>query len=232
MAFKHVTSRFYLHLPPTCISDPGPAIAKQLGELVLSYHQTLGGVVLSITNMRTGSSAKRVMFDSPFLHIHVTADVLLFAPRTGLKLEGKVNFLGPTHIGLLVEGAVNVSIMAEKIPENWAFDEDDEGEPVWYEEGKESEPTVLNANLEFYVTQVNVKHGDISLQGSLLDQDASDDHEDKEHERNGQTPVKKNKKEKKSKKDKKSARKHSNSKKRSVQDEGTPDKPKKKLKSR
>lgn len=50
------------------------------------YHEELGGVVLAIRKLRVNAAPKRVLYDSPYLHIHVTADVLLFAPQIRMQL--------------------------------------------------------------------------------------------------------------------------------------------------
>eukprot|EP00656_Telonema_subtile_P032075 TRINITY_DN3514_c0_g1_i2.p1 TRINITY_DN3514_c0_g1~~TRINITY_DN3514_c0_g1_i2.p1 ORF type:complete len:230 (-),score=84.51 TRINITY_DN3514_c0_g1_i2:318-1007(-) len=209
MAFKEVTSTFYIHLSPACLPDPTDAITRELGTLVLTYHENLGGVVLALRNLRVSSAPTRVLFDSPYLHLHVTADVLLFAPQIGMQLSGKVNFVGATHIGLLLQGVVNVSVMAEKIPELMEFDEDEEGEGFWFEEGKEDDRVVMDSVLSFFVTKVNVRNGDISLQGSLLPEDSVPEEDLAEDV--AVTPAKKKKKEKKEKKsEKKSSKKRKN----------------------
>ena len=100
--------------------------------------------MLALNKPRVVSTPERVLYDSPFIHLHVTADVLLFAPEVGMGLgsiplhnrslltvcllaAGCVNFVGSSHIGLLVHGVVNVSIPADKLPVNLDYDEDDEG---------------------------------------------------------------------------------------------------------
>jgi len=116
MAFKEVTSTFYVHVLPTSLPNPTTAITKELGSLLLTYHEELGGVVLAIRKLRVNAAPKRVLYDSPYLHIHVTADVLLFAPQIGMQLGGVVNFVGSTHIGLLLHGIVNITILADHPP--------------------------------------------------------------------------------------------------------------------
>lgn len=210
MAFKEVTATFYVHLMPTALSNPTAAITKELGALVLTYHENLGGVVLALRNLNVPAAPTRMLFDSPHIHLHVTADVLLFAPQIGVQLSGKVNFLGSTHIGLLLQGVVNVSIMSDKVPDNFLFDEDDEGEPIWFQEGKEDSPILMDSVLDFFVTKVNVRNGDISLQGSLMPEDFKPEAEEVDD-----TPHKKKKKDKKEK----SERKDKKSKKRRSDDE-------------
>jgi len=206
MAFKEVTATFYVHLMPTALSNLTAAITRELGALVLTYHENLGGVVLALRHLSVPAAPTRMLFDSPYIHVHVTADVLLFAPQIGVQLSGKVNFLGSTHIGLLLQGVVNVSIMADKVPDNYVFDEDDQGEPIWFEEGKEDTPITMDSVLDFFVTKVNVRNGDISLQASLMPEDFKPETEEVDV-----TPHKnkKDKKEKSEKRDKRSNKRKS-----------------------
>jgi len=200
MAFKQVTATFYLSLPPTCLPNPTAAITRELGALVLTYHEALGGVVLALNKPRVVSTPERVLYDSPFIHLHVTADVLLFAPEVGMGLAGCVNFVGSSHIGLLVHGVVNVSIPADKLPVNLDYDEDDEGEPMWCEDETKQEGRIMvGTEMEFFVTKLNIKAGDISIVGSLLPED-----ELQLPDSAAQTKAKKDKKEKKRKRDDKS----------------------------
>ena len=39
-----------------------------------------------------------------------------------------MNFVGSTHIGLLLHGIVNITILADHLPDNFIFDEDEDGE--------------------------------------------------------------------------------------------------------
>lgn len=200
MAFKQVTATFYLSLPPTCLPNPTAAITRELGALVLTYHETLGGVLLALNKLRVVSTPERVLYDSPFIHLHVTADVLLFAPEVGMGLAGCVNFVGSSHIGLLVHGVVNVSIPADKLPVNLDYDEDDEGEPMWCEDETKKEGRIMvGTEIEFFVTKLNIKAADISIVGSLLPED------ELQLPDPAQTKAKKDKKDKKRKRDDKSA---------------------------
>lgn len=60
------------------------------------YHDHAGGVLLALSKLRLPKERRfaSVMGDFPFLHLHVQAIALVFAPRPGLALEGRVIKVG------------------------------------------------------------------------------------------------------------------------------------------
>lgn len=98
-----------------------------LDLLLMSYYEPVGGVVIAYENIRFESDKARVVAESPFAHVWVTVDFLVWAPKKGSVLQGWVNLQSASHVGLLVENTWNVSIPKEKIPAGWSHHEVREG---------------------------------------------------------------------------------------------------------
>lgn len=93
----------------------------------MSYYEPVGGVVIAYQNIRFESDKARIVAESPFAHVWVTVDFLVWAPKKGSVLQGWVNLQSASHVGLLVENTWNVSISKEKIPAGWSYHEVREG---------------------------------------------------------------------------------------------------------
>lgn len=98
-----------------------------LDPLVMSYYEPVGGVIIAYSNIRFESDKARIVAESPFAHVWVTVDFLVWAPKKGSVLQGWVNLQSASHVGLLVENTWNVSIPKEKIPAGWSYHEVREG---------------------------------------------------------------------------------------------------------
>lgn len=98
-----------------------------LDPLLMSYYEPLDGVVIAYDNIRFESDKARIAAESPFAHVWVTVDFLVWKPKKGDVLQGWVNLQSASHVGLLVENTWNVSIPKEKIPESWSYHEVREG---------------------------------------------------------------------------------------------------------
>lgn len=98
-----------------------------LDPLLMSYYEPVGGVVIAYANIRFESDEARIVAESPFAHVWVTVDFLVWGPKKGSVLQGWVNLQSASHVGLLVENTWNVSIPKEKIPAGWSYHEVREG---------------------------------------------------------------------------------------------------------
>lgn len=99
-----------------------------LDPLLGKYFEPVGGVVVAYRNIRFGNHGyARIAAESPWARIPVTIDFLIWRPRCGMVLVGRVNLQSASHIGLLVENMWNVSIPRDKIPDSWKYHETREG---------------------------------------------------------------------------------------------------------
>lgn len=69
--------------------------------------------------------------ESPYMHLNVQVESLVFAPTQDLILDGTVSKVSPSHVALLVDGLFNASISAksELLPGGWLYDDD---QHYWY----------------------------------------------------------------------------------------------------
>lgn len=125
--FRSHRARVRIHLAPM-FSSPSSNIIKgiheKLNQLLLKYSTAFNGVILSYRNVKIMEQKARIIYDSPFLHFHVTAEFLCFCPSVGTRLRGKVMKKTPTHLGLLVYGVINATIRDKSGIYNVAEDEE------------------------------------------------------------------------------------------------------------
>ncbi|KAJ3375500.1 hypothetical protein GGF31_004619 [Allomyces arbusculus] len=196
--FSRVTATFYVHLAPKFVGAPMRGVEDHLNRMLLKYNDQVGGVVLSYRNVQFLSDTAAILYDSPFMHFHISAELLAFAPTAGARLTGVINKQSPSHIGLLVYNLFNASIPAAQLPDGaftFQFDdsaayaptgegeaEGDDGEsaPRFNKGGKKA---MINGNwihaasgsvlepghaLDFIVTEVVKSHDFISMKGTLV----------------------------------------------------------------
>ncbi|KAI9179419.1 hypothetical protein H9P43_004739 [Blastocladiella emersonii ATCC 22665] len=197
--FSKVTATFYIHLAPKFVGSPMRGVEDHLNHMLLRFSDKVGGVVLSYSNVEFLTDRAPILYDSPFMHFHISADLLVFAPKVGSTIRGVVNKQSPTHIGLLVFNLFNVSIATADIPSDvFAFHADESAAaPAAAAEheypGKRhrrgpggaaaaaaalagnwvhTESDVLievGTELEFAVTEVLKSHDFVNIKGSLVD---------------------------------------------------------------
>ena len=80
--------------------------------LLNRFHPDLGGAPMTYGIIRYGAKTSQINAEFPFLPMPMTLQCLVFAPRKGDFLVGKVNRVSSTHIGIVVH-QFNFSIMPE-----------------------------------------------------------------------------------------------------------------------
>lgn len=155
---------------PSSLEDPTTALEHELDSKIMTYDEAAGGVVLSYDQVRVEEPCGRArMFqDSHYIHFHVSARLLLFAPKVGSKLVGEVNFISNSSIGLLVHGVFNASIIDENIPDDWDCGEDEEDNVIWQNNDDEELKMEIGTLVSFGVTEVNHAEDVVSIQGTLI----------------------------------------------------------------
>src|SRR5205807_10373237 len=99
---------------------PRSGIQKDhLGPLLMCYFEPVNEVVLAYRNISFETDCARIVGESPFAHVWVSAEFLVWRPVKGMLLKGWVNMAGASHVGLLVENTWNVAIPRERNPEGW-----------------------------------------------------------------------------------------------------------------
>ncbi|KAF8530426.1 hypothetical protein BU17DRAFT_27070, partial [Hysterangium stoloniferum] len=110
-------------IPPVFASNPAQGVEEMLDSMIMRYIPTLRGVVLTHSNLRFLQSKARIQDDCPYAICNVGFDAMVWSPRVGHKLTGKVILCSPDHVSLLVDRTFNVSIPRHHIPRaEWIFE--------------------------------------------------------------------------------------------------------------
>ena len=120
-----------LPLCPSALGAPSsPSLI--LRDLLMKYSSVLGGFLVAFSRARfdpqgrygsSGVPLGRAVTLHPTLHARVRAEVLLFRPAVGQVLQGRVTQLTDHHVGCLVAGLFNASILLEDMAEGYTFEE-------------------------------------------------------------------------------------------------------------
>ncbi|XP_076609930.1 DNA-directed RNA polymerase I subunit RPA43 [Chaetodon auriga] len=104
------THRRHVCLPPMYLNKKRTGIQGELEAELLKFSQSLKGVPLAYDNIRILGQRGHIYDDSGYIHMDIEASFIVFQPKNGQKLLGKVNKLGVSHVGCLVHGCFNASI--------------------------------------------------------------------------------------------------------------------------
>ncbi|XP_073319601.1 DNA-directed RNA polymerase I subunit RPA43 [Pagrus major] len=104
------THRRHISLPPMYLNKKRTGIREELEAELLRFSHSLKGVPLAYDNIRIMGQNGHIYDDSGYIHMDIEANFVVFQPRKGQKLLGKVNKLGVSHVGCLVHSCFNASI--------------------------------------------------------------------------------------------------------------------------
>ncbi|XP_072226849.1 DNA-directed RNA polymerase I subunit RPA43 [Leuresthes tenuis] len=104
------THRRHVVLPPVYLNKKRTGIKEELEAELLKFSPSLNGVPLAYDNISIVGKHGSIFDDSGYIHMDIEAVFIVFQPKTGQKLLGKVNKLGVSHVGCLVHGCFNASL--------------------------------------------------------------------------------------------------------------------------
>lgn len=83
-------------LLPSDIGDIYAGIRRNIYQFLMRYNESLGGVLLAVSDLSFGDGARegRIEDEMPHIHFDVKAKAQVFCPRPGHVLEGRVNKVG------------------------------------------------------------------------------------------------------------------------------------------
>lgn len=140
--FYNVRARLYVNIAPIYIKDARKGVAKlHLDPLLMNYSPMLRGVVVSHSNMEFEQQEAKVMYDSPYSYVWISAEFLVWRPKEGQQVEGYINMQSPSHIGLLIHDTFNASIKKDLMPADWTFVPNQEDENAQDEDDSTNQPT-------------------------------------------------------------------------------------------
>uniref|UniRef100_A0A1A8D5V7 DNA-directed RNA polymerase subunit n=1 Tax=Nothobranchius kadleci TaxID=1051664 RepID=A0A1A8D5V7_NOTKA len=102
--------RRHVALAPQYLNKKKSGIQEELDGELLKFSQSLNGVLLAYDNIRILGRNGDIYNDSGYIHMDIEASFIVFQPKRGQKLLGKVNKLGVSHVGCLVHSCFNASI--------------------------------------------------------------------------------------------------------------------------
>lgn len=159
----------YVAIPPLYSMDPESGIRNShLDPLLMRYLESSGvdGVVLAYQNLHFHTHLAKIMYDSPVAFTPISVDLVVWRPRVGIRIAGRLSRTSPDHIGLLVWNCFNASIPRAGIPAEWVYEgEDENGWDGWVD----GEGIAIPDHLPFTIRSVVRAMGSVSLEGSLVE---------------------------------------------------------------
>lgn len=121
--FALVATSLVVSIPPVFASRPRDGVEELLDSMLMRYIPALRGVVLSHSNLTFLESNAQIKADCPFAVCRVAFNAMVWSPRIGMKLAGKINLCSPDHVSLLIHRTFNTSIPRHHIPiDDWEFE--------------------------------------------------------------------------------------------------------------
>ncbi|XP_071356725.1 DNA-directed RNA polymerase I subunit RPA43 [Trachinotus anak] len=148
------THRRHIALPPLYLNKKRTGIRGELEAELLKFSPSLKGVPLAYDNIRIAGQHGDIYDDNGYIHMDIEANFIVFQPKKGQKLLGKVNKLGASHVGCLVHGCFNASIPKPNL--------------VSMETWRDAGPRI-GADLEFEVTALDADTVGVLLIRGRLD---------------------------------------------------------------
>jgi len=165
MSFFETESRVKVALSPESFQKPRAGVQQQLNRSLYKYSDELDGVPMAYSKLRfMPNSHARVLNENAWLHVDVVTNVLVFKPRQGDVIQGKVTFVSAENVGLLCHGIFNASISARDLGTMYTYSEDKES---W-----ESDDCVIACGdvVSFKIRRITSNRGIVSIDGAALEQ--------------------------------------------------------------
>ncbi|KAI8342585.1 hypothetical protein BC941DRAFT_509480 [Chlamydoabsidia padenii] len=115
-SFSEVSIKLYIHLAPMWSGKTMEGVNEILNAFLMKHVTEVDGIVLAHSDVELLSEKGKVLYDSPFCHFFIRAKLLVWKPKKGSKLVGRINLQSQDHIGLLIYGTFNASIPKSRIP--------------------------------------------------------------------------------------------------------------------
>ncbi|ORZ20257.1 hypothetical protein BCR42DRAFT_408339 [Absidia repens] len=148
-SFSEVVITLYIHLAPMWSGKPMDGVNEILNAFLMKHVPEVDGIVLAHSDIELMSEKGKVLYDSPFCHFFITARLLVWKPKKGSKLVGRINLQSQDHIGLLIYGTFNASIPKSRISSDkyeWRPSEEDGDD-----DGEENDDQIRNQHGEWVV---------------------------------------------------------------------------------
>ncbi|XP_016369800.1 DNA-directed RNA polymerase I subunit RPA43 [Sinocyclocheilus rhinocerous] len=113
--------RRHISLSPEHLRKKRTGIREELDAELLKYSSSLKGVPMAYDNIKVVGQHGDIYDDQGFIHLNIEASFVLFKPKKGSKLVGVINKMGVGHVGCLVHGCFNGSVVKPSLlsSEQW-----------------------------------------------------------------------------------------------------------------
>ncbi|KAM9385706.1 DNA-directed RNA polymerase I subunit RPA43-like [Pholidichthys leucotaenia] len=152
-----VTSTHQRHvaLPPRYLNKRRTGIKQELEGELLKFSRGLNGISLAYDDIKVVGHCGDIYDDSGYIHLDIEVKYIVFQPKKGQRLLGKVNKLGVSHVGCVVHGCFNATISRPQL--------------VSVETWRDAGPR-MGAELEFDVAALDADPVGVLLIRGLLDE--------------------------------------------------------------
>ena len=91
--FETIEVSLKLAILPMNATNPLDAVKQQLFSILFKYNDAILGIPLFFNKLKFPDDKKfgRIIADKPWVHIDISAQLIVFKPFVGLKLIGKIN---------------------------------------------------------------------------------------------------------------------------------------------
>ena len=119
--FFSVHAKFYLDVPVYKMKELADASRILISRKLLTYDDTIGGVILAVKNATPVNPYAKVYADTPAIHVQMEADFLVFKPNKGTLIPAKVDHVTANSVNLTVLGVFTANIDMNHLKQNWVF---------------------------------------------------------------------------------------------------------------
>ncbi|XP_053469378.1 DNA-directed RNA polymerase I subunit RPA43 [Ictalurus furcatus] len=115
------THRRHVALPPMYLNKKKTGIQQELNADLLKYSNSFKGVPLAYDGIKIIGQHGDIFDDQGYIHLNVEASFVIFKPQERQMLMGVINKIGVGHVGCLVHGCFNASVVkpAQLTTEQW-----------------------------------------------------------------------------------------------------------------
>lgn len=119
--FVQVRAKVTVDIPVWRMGGLKDATKLILLNKLLTYDDTLEGVILGIKNTNPESPYSKFYADTPAIHQTIEGDFLVFRPKTGCILPAKVTFVSSSSLTLTVLGYFTGNVETAELKRDWTF---------------------------------------------------------------------------------------------------------------
>lgn len=161
--------KMVVHLHPSRASNVRQGVREILNSLLLRFNEHFEGSVLAHSDTKIqGRTAIILEGLTPYFCVRLTTTLLLFSPKVGIFVEGKVNKVEEDYLGVVVLGLFNAAIGSSDIRNGLVYCEGIDGTRAWMNENDERHCIKIGSSIRFSVKSFQENEEIVDLTGALL----------------------------------------------------------------